>query len=246
MEKKNRNRKKRVLLLAAIVILLAMGMVFYLLDYYHANDTAMAELEQSAAGVEIIRKDDQIVFQPAEAKAGLIFYPGGKVAYESYAPLLEACAEKGILCVIVQMPANLAVLDQNAADGIQEEYPQIQNWYLGGHSLGGTVAAIYLEEHAEAYDGLILLASYSTADLSDYDLNVLSIYGSLDGVMNREKYAECKSMLPVSLKEVIIEGGCHAYFGSYGEQDGDGAATITPEEQQRRTVQEITSFILQS
>ena len=246
MEKKKRNRKKWVLLLAAIVILLAMGMVFYLLDYYHANDTAMAELEQSAAGVEIIRKDDQIVFQPAEAKAGLIFYPGGKVAYESYAPLLEACAEKGILCVIVQMPANLAVLDQNAADGIQEEYPQIQNWYLGGHSLGGTVAAIYLEDHAEAYDGLILLASYSTADLSGYDLKVLSIYGSLDGVMNREKYAECKTMLPPNLKEVIIEGGCHAYFGSYGEQDGDGVPTITPEQQQRRTVQEITSFVLQS
>lgn len=226
------------------MLLLAAGLTVYLSDYYHASEAAMAELEQASTGVEIIREEDRIVFLPEEPAAGMIFYPGGKVAYEAYAPLLESCAENGVLSVVLQMPGNLAVLDQNAADGIQDEYPQIKSWYLAGHSLGGTIAALYLGDHADEYDGLVLLASYSTADLSGTDLKALSIYGSADGVMNREKYEQCRSMLPPSLKEVIIEGGCHAYFGSYGEQDGDGTPTISAEEQQRQTVQAITAFIL--
>ena len=228
----------------SLILLLAAGITVYLSNYYHASKAAMAELERASTGVEIIQEEKRIVFLPEEPEAGMVFYPGGKVAYEAYAPLLESCAENGILCVVLQMPGNLAVLDQNAADGIQDDYPQIKSWYLAGHSLGGTIAALYLADHANEYDGLILLASYSTADLSETNLKALSIYGSADGVMNREKYEKCKSMLPRSLKEVIIEGGCHAYFGSYGKQDGDGTPTISSEEQQRQTVQAITAFIL--
>ena len=46
--------------------------------------------------------------------------------YTSYVPLMRACAEKDILCVLVQMPFNLAVLDVNAADGIKEKYPEVE------------------------------------------------------------------------------------------------------------------------
>ena len=243
MEKRKRKRKRLILILVVFVLLIAVGTGLYLLDYYHASETAMSELNHPTVGVEIIRADDKIIFEPESAQVGLIFYPGGKVAFESYAPLLESSAENGILCVLLQMPGNLAVLDQNAADGIQEKFPQIKSWYLAGHSLGGTIAAMYLGDHADAYDGLILLASYSTADLTATGARVLSIYGSMDGVMNREKYEQCKNNLPSDFKEVIIEGGCHAYFGSYGEQDGDGKPTISPEEQQRRTVEEITNYI---
>lgn len=244
MEKKKRIRRTWTLLLTAVILLLAFGISIYLLDYYHASEAAMAELEDGSETLEVMQEKDRIVFLPDHPKAGLIFYPGGKVAYEAYVPLLEACAENGILCVVLQMPGNLAVLDQNAADGIQEAYPQIKSWYIGGHSLGGTIAAIYLGDHADEYDGLILLASYSTTDLSESDLKVLSIYGSKDKVMNREKYENSKSMLPPDFTEVIIAGGCHAYFGSYGHQSGDGTPTISPEEQQRQTVQEITKFIV--
>ena len=224
-------------------MLLAIGLGVYLLNYYHASEAAISKLEHPPSDVKILHEYNCLVFEPDDADVGMIFYPGGKVAYESYAPLLEACAENGILCILPHMPGNLAVLDPNAAEGIPDKYPQIDSWYLAGHSLGGTVAAIYLESHACEYDGLILLASYSTTDLSASHLKVLSIFGSEDGVVNREKYDECKSLLPSSAEEYIIEGGCHAYFGSYGEQAGDGTPTISQHEQQRQTVQEIINFI---
>ena len=174
--------------------------------------------------------------------AGLIFYPGGKVEHAAYTPLMEMLASEGILCVLVEMPFRLAVLDVNAADGIPEAFPEVECWYMGGHSLGGSMAASYLASHTEDFDGLILLGAYSTADLSGSGLTVLSVYGSEDGVMNREKYAEYKPNLPEGFTEVIIEGGNHAYFGAYGEQEGDGTATVTPAEQVRETVAAILSM----
>jgi len=143
----------------------------------------------------------------------------------------------------VEMPFNLAVLDVNAADGIQEEYPEIEEWYIGGHSLGGSMAASYLATHVEDYEGLILLGSYSTADLSGSNLAVLSVFGSEDRVMNREKYEESKSNLPNNFTEYIIDGGCHAYFGMYGAQDGDGKPTVTNEEQICLAVENIVKIM---
>jgi alpha/beta superfamily hydrolase len=137
------------------------------------------------------------------------------------------------------MPANLAVFDVNAADDIGEMYPDIENWYIGGHSLGGAMAAFYVEKHSKNFSGLILLAAYSTADLSDSGLSVVSIYGNRDEVLDRDKYEKCLPNLPDTAEEVVIEGGCHSYFGSYGMQEGDGEPTITREEQMAQTVEAI-------
>ena len=172
---------------------------------------------------------------------GLIFYPGGKVEYSAYAPLLYRCAEMGITCVLVEMPGNLAVLDINAADGIQERYTHVNEWYLAGHSLGGAMASSYLASHAEAYEGIILLGAYATEPLQHE--RVLSIYGSEDRVLNMEKYEEGRANLPADYTELIIDGGCHAYFGAYGAQEGDGVPTITAEAQWDITAQAIAQFV---
>ena len=235
--------KRRLLwLLPVIILLIAIGI--YLGDYYKASDVALESISNPAEGI-IVKEEpnEMIVFEPKDATTGLIFYPGGKVEYKSYAPLMEALAENGILCVLVHMPANLAVFDINAADGIQERFPQIEEWYIGGHSLGGSMAASYLGDHGETYEGLLLLASYSTEDFSDSDLSVLSIYGSEDQVLNADKYASNKENLPDGFEEVLIEGGCHAYFGSYGEQDGDGEPSISNEAQIQVTVDAVLEFI---
>jgi hypothetical protein len=222
----------------AIIILLAIALTTgaYLGDYYRADEQALVIVEQESV---VNQKNGMICFEPEEPQSGLIFYPGGKVQYEAYAPLLEKLAENGILCVLVHMPGNLAVLDVNAADGIREMYPDIKTWYIGGHSLGGAMAATYAAKHSDDLDGLILLAAYSTADLSDCGLSVVSIYGSCDGVLDREKYEKYLSNLPDTAKEVVIDGGCHSYFGSYGMQAGDGTPTITREEQMAETVEAI-------
>lgn len=215
----------------------------YVNDYYRAGEPALACMEEPASGVSVYELDDNIVFSPENPRAGFIFYPGGKVQAEAYAPLMEACAERGVLCVLIRMPANLAVLDVDAADGTQEEFPEISEWYMGGHSLGGSMAASYLGDHTEEFKGLILLAAYSTEDLSDTDERVLSIYGSNDQVLNLEKYSENSENLSSDMEEKIIEGGNHAYFASYGEQDGDGNAEITNAEQIKITADLIENFI---
>lgn len=109
---------------------------------------------------------------------------------------MESLAQKGILCVLVRMPFNLAVFDDNAADGIREMFPEITDWYIGGHSLGGSMAAAYLEKHPSDFKGLLLLAAYSTADLSNENIRTLSIYGSNDGVLNRENTSSTAATSP--------------------------------------------------
>ena len=82
-------------------------------------------------------------------------------------------------------------------------------------------------------DGLVLLAAYSIADLTDSGLRVYSTYGSEDGVLNREKYEADRPNLPQDTTETVIDGGCHAGFGSYGAQKGDGAPVISGNSRQR-------------
>ena len=190
----------------------------------------------------VTESKDMTVFAPESPQAGFIFYPGGKVEYTAYAPLMLELAERDILCVLLEMPLNLAVLDLAAAEGIPEQYPEIDTWYIGGHSLGGSMAASYAAEHSEEYAGLVLLASYSTAELGDID--VISLYGSEDGVLNREKYREYRGNLPDDTVETVIEGGNHAGFGSYGFQKGDGESQISGEEQVDMTKEALAKFIL--
>ena len=236
------NSKKKlgkILGIVGIILALVIACAIYLGDYYRADMEKIENFtEQSVIEIQT-DENGYLIFEPEQIENGLIFYPGGKVEHTAYIPLMEALASEGTLCILVKMPFRLAVFDSNAADGLQENYPEVESWYLGGHSLGGSMAASYLSKHAESFDGLILLGSYSTADLSDLDVKVLSIYGSEDWVLNNENYDKNKENLPDDFKEVIIDGGCHAYFGMYGAQDGDGVPAITNEEQILRTVEAI-------
>ena len=246
--KPTRTTRKRKILIVTVSVLAVIAILFgacaiYLCDYYRADEGAIAVFSSEDDIAVSVLDGGDVVFEPKDANIGFIFYPGGKVEHNAYQPLMAALARKGILCVLIDMPFNLAVFDVNAADGIQEQYPQINEWYIGGHSLGGSMAASYLGDNADDYSGLVLLGSYSTTDLSDTELDVLSIYGSEDKVLNREKYEKNKANLPNDLTEIVIEGGCHAYFGMYGAQDGDGTPTISNNEQISLTVQGIISLI---
>ncbi len=131
------------------------------------------------------------------------------------------------------MPFNLAVFGVNRGDSVIEKFPEIQKWYIGGHSLGGAMASSYANKHIDKVLGLILLGAYSVNTAS---LPTIVIYGSEDGVLNRSKLEDVKD-------KVEIAGGNHAYFGNYGEQDGDGTAIITREEQQNQSILKILDFI---
>lgn len=243
-----KNKKVRNIIKVLICVIVASGVLFgaigiYLGDYYKAQIDSQAVFAPEKSITVTKLENGNILFMPQKPVAGFVFYPGGKVEYTAYTPLMEACASKGIACVLVEMPFNLAVFDMDAAKDIPEMYPEITEWYIGGHSLGGSMAASYVVENSNEYKGLVLLGSYSTADLSEMDIDVLSVFGSEDKVMNREKYRECLSNLPQDFTEVIIDGGCHAYFGMYGAQDGDGAPTISNIEQINTTANLIYNFM---
>ena len=240
-----RKSRKGLLIALAVLLLAAAAILFYTADYSHADASALRVLEEGVPGVNIEQASDRIVFTPEAPKAGLIFYPGGKVEYKAYAPLMAELSKEGILCILLKMPLNLAVFDINAAAGIPAEYPQIEYWMLAGHSLGGAMAASFAAKHTNELDSLVLLAAYSTADLTKSGLDVLSIYGSEDGVLNREKYEKYRPNLPADVRETVIDGGCHAYFGAYGAQKGDGTPRITREEQIAQTVSAILSSLPQ-
>ena len=236
-----RSRIIRTSIIALLLIFIAVGV--YVADYYHADDDAIDAFLPDLA-VEAKELDDgTVVYSPEGATTGIIFYPGGKVEHTAYIPLMKALAEEGIMTALVDMPFNLAILNIGGADGIQEQFPEIEYWYMAGHSLGGAMAASYVSGHTEDFDGLILLASYSTKDLSESGLSVLSVYGSADEVMNRDKYEDSLSNLPAGYKEAVIDGGNHAGFGMYGEQSGDGEATITAAEQILKTAKIIAGFV---
>ena len=242
----DKRKRKLFINIAAVLFALVITVVacaIYLGDYYRADEGAVAVFSGEEHITVSVSDGGNVIFEPQDATSGVIFYPGGKVEHHAYEKLLAELAREGILCVIVKMPFNLAVLNMNAADGIREEYPEIEKWYIGGHSLGGSMAASYLKKNADDYEGLILLGSYSTADLSESDLAVLSVYGSEDKVMNREKYEKNKSNLPGDFTEIVIEGGCHAHFGMYGAQDGDGTPTISNQEQISLTTENIMKMM---
>lgn len=242
---KKHNKKIYIWVTIPVVILtvLVISCAAYLNDYYRADMDSIVEFGAEKDVIKKVLADNTIIYEGSAADTGLIFYPGGKVEYTAYEPLMKALASEGIMCVLVEMPFNLAVFDMNAAEGIQELYPDIDSWYIGGHSLGGSMAASYLSENADDFEGLILLGSYSTADLSESVLEVLSIYGSEDKILNYEKYLEYKPNLPENFTEIVIEGGCHAYFGMYGEQEGDGTPAITNEEQIGLTADAVSGLI---
>ncbi len=229
-------------LLPLILLILFTGGALYVNDYYHADPFALEILSEDITGISVSKTSDRIVFRPEATTTGLIFYPGGKVEFTAYAPLMKALAEKGILCVLLKMPLNLAFLDVNAADAVYSDFPEVESWYLAGHSLGGVAASMYAEKHTDRLDGLVLLAAYSAANLKETGLKVFSIYGSEDGVLNKNEYEKNRANLPDGLTEVIIPGGCHAYFGSYGEQKGNGSPTITREDQLQITADEMSQW----
>ena len=248
MENGKRRRKLLVpLMAAALVTIAALSFFIYVSGYSRADDIAVAAL-QSGDGVAVSQENGCIVFQPegTKPKAGLIFYPGGKVETAGYAPLMRAVAERGYACVLPKMPFNLAVFDANAADRLIKAYPEISSWFVGGHSLGGSMAASWCAGNLDRCGGLVLLASYSASDLSRSGLPVLVITGSKDGVLNRAKFESSRANLPADAQFLEIAGGNHAQFGDYGQQKDDGDAGITASQQQVAAAEAIDSFITQA
>ncbi len=227
--------RKKLLVVGGVVLLLAAvcagAFFWYVSDYYRAEDTALAVLAQET-GISV--QDNLTILSPSyPTDTGVVFYPGAKVEAEAYLPLLDQIRQTGVSCILVHMPFHMAIFDANAAEEVFGQFPQIEHWYMAGHSMGGAMASQFASQHPEEIDGLILMGAYIYGDYPDE--KTLTVYGSLNqSVEDNIDYTE---------NIVEIEGGNHAQFGNYGPQKGDLPATISAEEQQRQTVEAITRFL---
>ena len=226
------------ILLVLVIVSAIVGFVVWGETPAQPMPEALAALQSD--GLVNVTSDRWLTFSPAESQptTGLIIYPGGRVDYRSYAPAAHQIASQGYLVVIVRMPLNLAVLNPGAATDVIIAHPEIANWSIGGHSLGGAMAANFANKHPDQIQGLALWAAYpaSSDDLSNSGLSVISIFGTLDGLATIDKIDLSRSLLPADTIWLSITGGNHAQFGWYGDQSGDNPAKISRVTQQDQVI----------
>ena len=223
-------------------ILLALGLI----QMFTYRATPEAQETWNIAAFE--QKNNWTHFEvTGEKKGTFLFYTGALVEPQAYAKLADGLAKEGIEVYIISSQLNLPVLDNGTmATIVKEEH--LDKVFVGGHSLGGVVSTIEAKKlnEIDKVAGLILLASYpdQSTDISETQIPVLSITASNDKILKQEKYEDAKSRLPKSTLYKTIEGGNHSGFGLYGQQNGDGTATMSAEEQQKQLVQLIKQFIV--
>jgi hypothetical protein len=233
-------RRRFKVLIAVLVAVLAVSSGFVIWAETPPSPMQQAfDLIKSDANVTVIQ-GHWLVFEPTAVNysTGFILYPGGRVDYRSYAPYAHAIAAQGFLTIIVPMPLNLAVFGINSANEVIAAYPNVTAWAIGGHSLGGSMAAQYIHDNPNKAQGLALWASYppSGVDLSKFNITVVTVHGTDDGLVSSKQIDDSLKQLPPDTIRLEINGGDHAQFGWYGPQSGDNPATISREEQQRITV----------
>ena len=239
--------RKIFLALLIVLVLAGAGFVIWASVAQGPSQQALAALN-SGNGVTVTIQQDWIVFSPTNSQptTGLIFYPGGRVDYRSYSPLLHSIAAQGYKVVLLQMPLNLAIFGVEKAADVIKAFPEVKSWAVGGHSLGGSMAAQFVSNHFSAVQGLVFWASYPAGSLKDrFDFKVVSISGSLDGLATPAKVDDSHKLLPDNTTYVVIAGGDHGQFGSYGDQPGDNPASISPDEQWKQIVDATVGLLKQ-
>ncbi|WP_407416455.1 alpha/beta hydrolase [Methanobrevibacter sp.] len=228
--------KKRYIAIIVILLLVVGYFIYYVNDYYHADETSLSYINGSG-NVSASKVDNGLFIDGPGNDTALIFYPGAKIEYISYLPLMNNLAENGVDAYLVEMPFNLAFLGTDSANEIIKS-TNYTRYIMAGHSLGGSMAAKYASNHN--VDGLVLLAAYPSEKVN---VPVLSVYGSNDKILNLKTYNESKTLMGNNFTEHIIDGANHCQFANFGVMSGDGNATINSTQQQKQTVDAIIDFI---
>jgi hypothetical protein len=200
---------------------------------------------QTSPTVSVVDGATTLEFKPtsSDAKSGLIFICGSGVAAYAYAPMLRPIAEAGYPVFIVKLPFRFAPLESQKQTAVEcalsviGSHPEISQWVLSGHSLGGALACRAVRPDPTAFSAMVLVGTTHPKldDLSSLTMRITKVYASNDGIAPKDKILSSKQLLPKETQWVEIEGGNHSQFGHYGHQLFDGRATISREAQQAAT-----------
>ncbi|MYL70453.1 alpha/beta hydrolase [Halobacillus litoralis] len=232
--------KYSLLGLLALIIIGFLSFFIWTQQTYEPSEEMISLVEESQ------EKDGWVIHEPKDkTKAGIILYPGAKVEPESYSYLAQQLADNGYITGIPDVTLNLPILNTNKAEEMIDRYPEVESWYVGGHSLGGVAAASFVKENPDETQGLILLASYPTegSSFKDTETPILPIYAENDGLTTEEKIEETKPLLSRDTILYKIEEGNHAQFGMYGPQKGDQPAEIAAKTQQEIIARTIHKWL---
>jgi hypothetical protein len=239
---------KKTLIRIAISLLLLITIVgigftvWATMNTYRPDTIALASWERAEKG------DSWYAFYPPDGEAtelGVIFYTGGLVDSRAYAHMMESLAEEaGVVVVVPDVPLNLVILNPTVADGAMADFPGVERWVLGGHSLGATGTAIYAHSHSDMA-GLFFWAggSWEPNDLSDASIPIISLHGSDDGIYTEEEWQSSRPFAPPDTEYITIQGANHSYFGNYGLQEGDSEGTTLRENAQTEIIEMTSRFL---
>jgi hypothetical protein len=202
-----------------------------------AEPPAAAEPAAPTVAISETRTRLELIPIAAPPTRGLVFFQGGLIDPRAYVKILEPVAAAGYLVAILKSPYDLPIVDIGGVTSVVNAHPEVEWWAVGGHSLGGVAAATFAAGSPRTTPGLVLWASYPFTSLASIDeVSVLSVSGTQDGLTTPSDIEASMANLPANTIYVAVEGAIHAYFGDYGEQDGDGTPTISREEAQQQIV----------
>ena len=235
--------RKRFQIFLAVFWLVVLGWQFASMQAWGFDDSVLISDDL----VEVRSTAEAIVFRPATSEpVALIFYPGALVDPEAYAPMARAIAEDGFEVAIIKVPLRIAVLESQLEEVRRRTMSYrgesgAQILVLGGHSKGGAMAAQFIGEWSDLFDGLLLVGTSHPreTDLSYLGIDVTKIHGSEDGLASEDEIRQFAPNLPPGTDYVRIDGGNHAQFGWYGSQLGDGTARISRQQQQDLLVEAV-------
>jgi hypothetical protein len=238
--------------IVAVLLVVAVGLLLWWVLRYPDAEPAAAAAAYADPRVEVSYEDGTLVLEPVDGHGdtGLVFYPGAAVPQEAYlATWVPIVAETGVSVFVPAMPLRLAILASDRADTVIRIFPELTTWWVGGHSLGGAMAASFAGgSDPGELAGLVLFGAYATegAGLAERDdLVVLSVAGSEDGLSTPADIDERAAFLPPPPATTFVEldGVNHAQFGAYGEQAGDGTPRVSDEEARRLIAEAVVPVL---
>lgn len=241
LEKRRRLIRRRIRITGWSALTSLLVTVIGFLTYFHIvfmadRDATLEVFRDDRVALEVI--SGSLLLSPTSeaTTAGVLYVPGARVDPYSYLHPLVDVAASGVTVVIMDPLFNMALLDQRNLDELVAAAPSIETWTLAGHSLGGVRACMLADD--PRVTGLVLFASYCANDISHLGIPVLQVLASDDGLIDISAVNEARGLLPTSATTTTIEGANHASFGTYGDQPGDGLATLS-RQQVRESVTEL-------